>query len=124
MNTITDNHPDLTWTTLDELEIGEAYCLSTDSPLTFLLVGVNPGRTGRREYDVSTLVGPAGRSSTRTFWGQRQEVLVIPPEAIGPRVASAAAAFSERRRLGLDRIILDSDVWPYSLVPDDVEVTA
>lgn len=121
MNQITEYHSKLEWSTLDQLSIGEAYALAVDSPLTFLLVGINPGRTGRREYDVSTLVGPSGRSSTRTYWGQRQEVLVIPPAEIGPRVASAASAFSERRRLGLDRVVLDSTVFPYSLAPDDIE---
>lgn len=112
---------DLEWATLSDLEIGEAYTLGIESPLTFLLVGVHSGRGGRAEYDVTTLVGPGGRSSTRTYWRPNQEVLIVPAEAVGHRLSAAATAFAERERRGLDRIALGSDVWPSSLAPEDIE---
>ena len=123
MNQITDDHPSLEWTTLDNLEVGEFYTLGTESPLTCLLVGKYRGRGGRHEFDVTTLVGASGgRAYTRTYWKPTQQVLVVPAEYVGDRLTAAAVAFAERERRGLDRISLGSDVFPWCLGAEEVEV--
>ena len=127
MTRISDEHPDLEWTILSDLEVGEAYTLSTESPLTFLMLGKFKGRNGRPEYDVTTLVGPAqGRASTRTYFRGDTEVLVVPTREVGHRVAFAAKAFSNREFRGRDRVELGPDCWPQSLATgtaDEVEVS-
>lgn len=125
MNKMTDYHDALEWCAMSELSVGEAYAISLESPLTYLLVGRAIGRGGRDEFDVTTLVGPNGRAYTRTFWHAQQSVIVIPPEAIGDRLSAAANAFAEREHLGVDRIELGSDCYPWTLGGSDaVEDTA
>lgn len=127
-NQINDDHPDLEWTQLSDLKVGEAYTLSTESPLTFLMLGNFKGRNGRPEYDVTTLVGPAqGRATTRTYFRGDTEVLVVPTREVGHRAAFAANAFSDRTFRGHDRIELGPDCWPQSLAnhaTDETEVSA
>lgn len=126
MNQITEDHHDaLEWASLEELEVGEFYTISPESPLTYLLVGKYRGRGGRTEFDVTTLVGASGgRAYTRTYWKPTQQVLVVPAEYVGDRLTAAAVAFNERERLGLDRISLGSDVFPWCLGTEEVEVSA
>ncbi|WP_193078994.1 hypothetical protein [Brevibacterium aurantiacum] len=122
-----DYHSDLEWSKLSDIEPGECYTLATDSPMTFLMLGKFTGRNGRPEYDVTTLVGPSGgRATTRTFFRGGVEVLVVPPEVVGERIAHAAVAFTNRNFNGSERIELSVDCWPLSLVSDtdDAEVAA
>lgn len=121
MNKVTDYHDALEWCAMSDLEVGEFYTLSVESPLTYLLVGRAIGRGGRDEFDSSTLVGPGGRVSTRTYWQPRQDVLVVPPEAVGDRLSAAAVAFAEREHLGIDRIVLSSDCYPWTLAGSDAD---
>lgn len=123
---VLEYHPDLEWSKLSDLEVGEAYTLSTESPLTFVMLGKFYGRNGRPEYDVTTIVGPAnGRASTRTFFRGETEVLVVPPEEVGDRIAHAAQGFSNRSFTGSERIELGRDCWPLSLLADsEAEVQA
>lgn len=118
-------HPELEWAKLSDLEVGEAYTLGVESPMTFLMLGKFYGRNGRPEYDVSTLVGASGgRASTRTYFRGETEVLVVPAEEVGKRIACAAEAFSSRSFTGSERIELSRDCWPLSLLADDQEVSA
>lgn len=122
MNQIPDYHHALEWSTLDLLEVGDTYTISTTSPFTYLVVDRARGRGGRLEIDAITLVGPGSKASKRTFWSQTQEVLIIPPSAVGQRIADAAAAFAQRDRLGSDRIELSADSYPNCLAEDIADV--
>lgn len=110
---------------LSDLEPGECYTLSTSSPFTFLMLGKFAGRNGRAEFDATTIVGAAsGRASTRTYYRGDLEVLVIPADMVGERIAAAAAAFTNRNFNGSERIELGGACWPLSLAGEDMEVVA
>lgn len=119
------DHPDLEWSTVADLAIGDCYTTSTKSPLTYMMLDKRNGYRGRAEFDCTTLVGPAGgRASTRTYYRGEQEILIVPPEEVGDRIAAAALAFGQRPFHGHDHIELGRDCWPLTLVPDDAEVVA
>ncbi|MCU4298185.1 hypothetical protein D3I60_14075 [Brevibacterium permense] len=111
---------DLEWSPIADLEVGEAYTLSTSSPLTYILVGKHTGRGGRAEYDATTIVGPGGRGYTRSYFRGDLEVLVVPPEEVGARIADAAESFSTRSFTGREHISLSSDSWPNSVLAQGV----
>ncbi|MBM6589857.1 hypothetical protein [Brevibacterium sp. RIT 803] len=127
MNTrITDDHPDLTWANIDQLEVGEWYATSVESPLSYMLIGTATGRGGRTEYDIVCPIGAGRKPSLRTFWKPGNQLIVIPPEHVGQRLTDAAIAFAEKERQGLSRITLSPESWPNCLAEgnDDAEVSA
>ncbi|MCU4296458.1 hypothetical protein D3I60_05080 [Brevibacterium permense] len=112
---ITEEHPSMVWSTLDELSIGDHYCLGPASPTTYLVVDRARGRAGRLEIDAVLLIGPGSKPIKRTYWHRDQQVLIIEPQHVGQRLADAAVAFAQPDRLGSDRIELSASSWPACL---------
>ncbi len=112
------------WVEVGDLAPGEFFTLGESCPLTFVVRDRRHGRAGRLEVDTTVLAGnSAARSYAKTMYRPNLEVLIVPEEVVGERVAGAVAAFAGRNFNGLDRVELADNVWPY-VAADSREVAA
>lgn len=98
-----------------DLKPGDFFTLGVNSPLTFVARGHHLTMRGSVQLDASCLAGMRdGAAYTSTFYRPALEVLLVPENVVGERVAAAVEAFSDRQFRGHERIELPSGVWPWA----------